>query len=918
MMTSKNILLVGPAGCGKTYIARNMAKNYHMLFVHMNENVTYENLVEGIQIETELNSVQYIQKPQVLLSFIEQIEEDKDYCIILDDINRVDLSAVLGELYFAFQNKNTEITLKSGRRIVVPTNVSLIATMCTSDMHSANNSFEGLFDEIRHIDNDSDRYVAVLRNIKDEYNCTLSSLEFEDLVEQLRKEYERYKSEYCVFTREYAKDRRDFEIGYGYFLPSNHVPVVFWGDCIQNKIRHQVRPLLEQYAAGGVIKKEYIPDEDINDTKFVINPIKEENIQIDKVPYYAKQEEDTFINGLPLPYGVERNGGLQANPRYITLSFLVQEMISHSLINQMDLFDMFISDEEILTFRNDIAAPNGRLGGRLFVKEDERSLFPVKDRVNATLSPYSDTYHLFKYKGERYRMFSKYASSDSCPYNISKCIETGTGSQNRNLYKTIKMLVYKYLKKYKSNLENYLLNDENPVIRSKLVQVTADIEFVSQITTDRRYSTEPYYISVNDVQDCTKLVGMIRSLPTWQMMLNEKGVYRKMSTDYMQIMNATDVRQMILQGPPGTSKTYGAKKFLAKEANIEGDDWEDKLKEYQLKSSSVNEDEYEVPKDDEKVYWDIVQFHPSYTYEDFVRGITVYTKEKNEIKGAVDGKEITLVEKDSIGYKSVNKAIGKMAKLADSYYQKAVKAGKVEECPKFFLVIDEINRANLATVFGELIFALEYRDKEINTPYKVDGNSELVIPRNMFIVGTMNTADKSIGTIDYAIRRRFLFFKLLPDVKVVIDSIKKIDSDADPIECDEVVLFYAIKKLFDECLNEVDYDMDDVQLGHTYFLRHKATISAEEQMKYRFIYQVLPILYEYKKDGILDFDRIKTIDDSSLKEVLERVCDLVLSKDEDRDTNYNDLLEMIKTSPTIKDSIQSFIDLDKKEDSIDE
>lgn len=918
MKTSKNILLVGPAGCGKTYIARNMAKDHHMLFVHMNENVTYENLVEGIQIETGLNSVQYIQKPQVLLSFIENIEEDKDYCVVLDDINRVDLSAVLGELFFAFQNKNTEITLKSGRRIVVPDNVSLIATMCTSDMHSVNNSFESIFDEIRHIDNDSDRYVAVLRNLKDEYNCTLSSLEFEDLVDQLKREYERYKTEFCVFTKEYAKDRRDYEIGYGYFLPSSHVPVVLWGDCIQNKIRHQVRPLLEQYAVDGVIKKEYIPDEDINDTRFVINSIKEENIQIDKVPYYAKQEEDTFVNGSPLPYGVERKGGLQANPRYITLSYLVQEMISHSLINQRDLFDMFISDEQILTFRNDIAAPNGRLGGRLFVKENERSLFPVKDKVNSTLSPYSDTFHLFKYKGERYRMFSKYASNDTCPYKLSSCIETGTGSQNRNLYKTVKMLVYKYFKKYKSNLENYLLNDENPVIRSKLVQVTADIEFVSQITTEKKYSTEPYYIKADDVQDCIKLVGLIRSLPTWQMMLNEKGVYRKMSTDYMQIMNATDVRQMILQGPPGTSKTYGAKKFLAKEANIEDDDWEDELKKYQLKTSSVNEDEYEVPKDDEKVYWDIVQFHPSYTYEDFVRGITVYTKEKNEIKGTVDGKEITLVEKDSIGYKSVNKAIGKMAKLANSYYKKAVEQGEVEKCPKFFLVIDEINRANLATVFGELIFALEYRDKEINTPYKVDGNSELIIPRNMFIVGTMNTADKSIGTIDYAIRRRFLFFKLLPNVQVVIDSIKEMDSDADPIECDEIVLFYVIKKLFDECLNEVDYDMDDVQLGHTYFLRHETTISAEEQMKYRFIYQVLPILYEYKKDGILDFDRINTVDDSSLKEVLEKVRDLVLAKDEDRDTNYKDLLEMIKTSSTIKDSIQKYLDLDEKEDGIDE
>lgn len=918
MRTSKNILLVGPAGCGKTYLARNMAKNHRMLFVHMNENVTYENLVEGIQIETEQGNVQYSQKPQVILKFIEEIEDDKEYCLILDDINRVDLSAVLGELYFAFQNRDTEITLKSGRQICVPNNIFLIATMCTSDMHSINNNIESLFEDIRHIDNDSDRYVAALRNMKDDYNCTLSLSEFEDLVDQLRREYERYKNEYCVFTKEYAKDRREFELGYGYFLPSAHVSVAFWGDCIQNKIRHQVRPLLEQYAADGVIKREYIPDEKINDTKFVINPIKEDNIQIDKVPYYAKQEEDTFVNGLPLPYGKERNGGLQANPRYVTLSFLLQEMISHSLINQMDLFDMLISDEEILTFRNDIAAPNGRMGGRLFVKEDERSLFPVKDKKNPTLSPYSDAFHLFKYKGERYRLFSKYASSDSCPYKIDNCIETGTGSQNRILYKTVKMLVYKYLKKYKSNLENYLLNDEDPIIRSKLVQVTADIDFVSHITTEKKYSAEPYYINVNDVQDCIKLVDMIRSLPTWQMMLKEKGVYRKMSTDYMQIMNATDVRQMILQGPPGTSKTYGAKRFLAEMASIEDDDWEDELRKYQLRNSSKNEDEYDVPEEGKNMYWDIVQFHPSYTYEDFVRGITVYTKEKNEISGSVDGKDITLVEKDSIGYKSVNKAIGKMAKLANAYYSKAVKEGKIDECPNFYLVIDEINRANLATVFGELIFALEYRDKEINTPYKVDGNSELIIPRNMFIIGTMNTADKSIGTIDYAIRRRFLFFKLLPDINVVVKSIKKIDSGLEPVDCDEVELFYAVMKLFDECLNDIDYDMEDVQLGHTYFLRHEGTVSAEEQMKYRFIYQVLPILYEYKKDGILDFDRIKSIEEASLKEVLEKIRDLVLSKDEDRDSDYDELLNTIKASPTIRDSIQHFIGGDDKDDATDE
>ena len=94
----------------------------------------------------------------------------------------------------------------------------------------------------------------------------------------------------------------------------------------------------------------YRPDVRVNVTKFIVNTIPEERITVDKVEYYAKQEADTYINGLPLPQGKERNGGLQANPRYVTISFLLQEMIEHSLINQMDLFDLLINDEEILCF----------------------------------------------------------------------------------------------------------------------------------------------------------------------------------------------------------------------------------------------------------------------------------------------------------------------------------------------------------------------------------------------------------------------------------------------------------------------------------------------------------------------------------------------------------------------------------------
>ena len=83
------------------------------------------------------------------------------------------------------------------------------------------------------------------------------------------------------------------------------------------------------------------------------------------------------------------------------------------------------------------------------------------------------------------------------------------------------------------------------------------------------------------------------------------------------------------------------------------------------------------------------------------------------------------------------------------------------------MIIDEINRANLATVFGELIYGLEYRTEPVATPYSVNNNNRISMPDNLYIIGTMNTADKSIGGIDYAIRRRFLFFEQLPDVKVI-------------------------------------------------------------------------------------------------------------------------------------------------------
>ena len=83
--------------------------------------------------------------------------------------------------------------------------------------------------------------------------------------------------------------------------------------------------------------------------------------------------------------------------------------------------------------------------------------------------------------------------------------------------------------------------------------------------------------------------------------------------------------------------------------------------------------------------------------------------------------------------------------------------------PKHFLIIDEINRGNIAKVFGELYFLLEYRDKEISLLYQREPGETFSLPENLYIIGTMNTADRSIALVDLALRRRFYFVEFHPD-----------------------------------------------------------------------------------------------------------------------------------------------------------
>ena len=172
-----------------------------------------------------------------------------------------------------------------------------------------------------------------------------------------------------------------------------------------------------------------------------------------------------------------------------------------------------------------------------------------------------------------------------------------------------------------------------------------------------------------------------------------------------------------------------------------------------------------------------------------------------------------------------------------------------EDLKNYILVIDEINRANLPAVLGELIYALEYRGEKVESMYAVDGDNGLILPPNLYIIGTMNTADRSVGQIDYAIRRRFAFVDMLPKVLADepgfdVELFKKvsaffIENVEDYINAPDNTILKKSEWLSDE------FSPEDVWIGHSYF------IMKDDNRNIRLKYEIKPILREYLKDGVL-------------------------------------------------------------------
>ena len=167
------------------------------------------------------------------------------------------------------------------------------------------------------------------------------------------------------------------------------------------------------------------------------------------------------------------------------------------------------------------------------------------------------------------------------------------------------------------------------------------------------------------------------------------------------------------------------------------------------------------------------------------------------------------------------------------------------ELQNYVLIIDEINRGNVSKIFGELITLLE-ADKRIGADHPIRvtlpySKESFGVPSNLYIIGTMNTTDRSVGNIDYAVRRRFAFATLKADKELV-------KQNSIPLA---VELFGAVESFIKR--HQIDMDFEDLMVGHSYFFAKD-----ENELELKWQYEILPLLNEYIKDGIVNAKPIKS------------------------------------------------------------
>ena len=285
----------------------------------------------------------------------------------------------------------------------------------------------------------------------------------------------------------------------------------------------------------------------------------------------------------------------------------------------------------------------------------------------------------------------------------------------------------------------------------------------------------------------------------------------------------------ILYGPPGTGKTWHTVSRTV--AIIENRD-ADEVEQENRKKVKRQFEEYR-----DSGHIEMVTFHQNATYEDFIEGIRP-----------------VLTETDQAQAKDQTSANGQASpkpgspgdiqyEMRPGVFRRIAERAQKHPDQRYVLVIDEINRGNIARIFGELITLIEdtkRKGKDDEARVTLPGSQdEFSVPSNLYILGTMNTADRSIALLDTALRRRFTFEEMMPD-----PSHKKVNKIVDNVNYGK--LLEAINRRIAVLLDR------DHQIGHTYFLR----VDTTQALAKAFQHSIMPLLQEYFYD---DWEKIQAV-----------------------------------------------------------
>lgn len=312
-------------------------------------------------------------------------------------------------------------------------------------------------------------------------------------------------------------------------------------------------------------------------------------------------------------------------------------------------------------------------------------------------------------------------------------------------------------------------------------------------------------------------------------------------------------KQVILYGPPGTGKTYWAHQTAAE--IIARNVYKQSLEQF-----AANNDD---PHAKLAPYIWACTFHPTYGYEDFLEGYRPHTHND----------QMTFV-------------------LRNGIFKNLCAIAHDDPDHDYILIIDEINRGDIPRIFGELLTLLE-KDKR-NTTLKLPLSSKAFsVPPNVYIIGTMNTADRSIALLDAALRRRFGFYELMPDISVLGDT-----------TISGIPLAIWLDELNKNIIQHIGADARNLQVGHAYLLENGKPISSMSRFAQVLREDIIPLLEEYSYE---DYTLLQKLLGEGLVDLENKRIRYELFESDQREALINELLtpEIITSNAAIRYTVES-------------